>query len=236
MVVSAFELFSVGIGPSSSHTVGPMRAAARFVETLRAGDRLRDLTRISVELYGSLAATGAGHGTQSAILLGLEAAGPKTSPPRIRNAVSPRSPPPAPRGSAGGHAGAPPDRGRDDSARLDGPAAPSQRNDVECLQFPRRGAVHPDLLLHRRRVRRHRGLPRCRHGPPLRHPVAVRLGSRTARTLCTQGTHHQRGRHEQRTVLPLRGGRSGRACCTCAMSWSRVHATASPATAYCPEF
>ncbi|MCV7255932.1 L-serine ammonia-lyase [Mycobacterium hackensackense] len=77
MVVSAFELFSVGIGPSSSHTVGPMRAAARFVEALRAGDQMRDLTRISVQLYGSLAATGAGHGTQSAILLGLEGCRPE---------------------------------------------------------------------------------------------------------------------------------------------------------------
>ncbi|XVQ15211.1 L-serine ammonia-lyase [Spirillospora sp. CA-255316] len=77
MTISVFDLFSVGIGPSSSHTVGPMRAAARFAEELgRTGalDRVRD---VEVHLYGSLAATGAGHGTFPAVLLGLEGAHPE---------------------------------------------------------------------------------------------------------------------------------------------------------------
>ncbi|MGV9711862.1 L-serine ammonia-lyase [Gordonia sp. NPDC003424] len=72
MTVSVFDLFSVGIGPSSSHTVGPMRAAARFVVDLRTLGALDDTADVRVDLYGSLAATGRGHGTMTAILLGLE--------------------------------------------------------------------------------------------------------------------------------------------------------------------
>ncbi|MDV3126302.1 L-serine ammonia-lyase [Mycobacterium sp. 21AC1] len=78
MTISVFELFSVGIGPSSSHTVGPMRAAARFAADLAARDLLDEVTGVRVDLYGSLAATGAGHGTMSAILLGLEGFQPET--------------------------------------------------------------------------------------------------------------------------------------------------------------
>jgi L-serine dehydratase len=72
MAISVFDLFSVGIGPSSSHTVGPMRAAAMFVADLAARDELDQVADVRVDLYGSLAATGAGHGTMPAILLGLE--------------------------------------------------------------------------------------------------------------------------------------------------------------------
>jgi L-serine dehydratase len=72
MTISVFDLFSVGIGPSSSHTVGPMRAAARFVSELRTSGAFDDVADVRVDLYGSLAATGAGHGTMTAILLGLE--------------------------------------------------------------------------------------------------------------------------------------------------------------------
>ncbi|WP_068279678.1 L-serine ammonia-lyase [Aldersonia kunmingensis] len=72
MTISVFELFSVGIGPSSSHTVGPMRAAARFVSDLRTLGAFDDVEDLRVDLYGSLAATGAGHGTMTAVLLGLE--------------------------------------------------------------------------------------------------------------------------------------------------------------------
>jgi L-serine dehydratase len=78
MTVSVFELFSVGVGPSSSHTVGPMRAASRFVRDLRTMDAVADVSDIRVDLYGSLAATGAGHGTMSAVLLGLEGFEPET--------------------------------------------------------------------------------------------------------------------------------------------------------------
>jgi L-serine dehydratase len=73
MAVSTFDLFKIGIGPSSSHTVGPMRAAARFVSRwLDEAGRLGDVARIHAEVYGSLALTGRGHGTDKALLMGLE--------------------------------------------------------------------------------------------------------------------------------------------------------------------
>ncbi|WP_369046604.1 L-serine ammonia-lyase [Sinomonas sp. P10A9] len=72
MAVGVFELFSVGIGPSSSHTVGPMRAGAVFARELRDQGLLESVTSLRVDLYGSLAATGHGHGTFTAVLLGLE--------------------------------------------------------------------------------------------------------------------------------------------------------------------
>lgn len=72
MAVGVFDLFSIGIGPSSSHTVGPMRAAVVFVEELKASGTLVNVASLRVDLYGSLAATGHGHGTMTAILLGLE--------------------------------------------------------------------------------------------------------------------------------------------------------------------
>ncbi len=72
MAVSVFDLFKIGIGPSSSHTVGPMRAAHRFVGRLDEFGHLAKLARIRCELFGSLALTGRGHGTDKAVLLGLE--------------------------------------------------------------------------------------------------------------------------------------------------------------------
>ncbi len=71
MSLSVFDLFKVGIGPSSSHTVGPMVAGARFLEVLGAGPGIESVARIKVELYGSLALTGVGHASDKAILLGL---------------------------------------------------------------------------------------------------------------------------------------------------------------------
>ncbi|ALJ19906.1 L-serine ammonia-lyase [Microbacterium sp. No. 7] len=72
--VGVFDLFTIGVGPSSSHTVGPMRAAADFAA--RLGPRAAHATGVDVELFGSLAATGAGHGTLTAVLLGLEGCRP----------------------------------------------------------------------------------------------------------------------------------------------------------------
>lgn len=77
MTISVFDLFSVGIGPSSSHTVGPMRAAARFADDLAGFGTLATVAAVRVDLYASLAATGAGHGTMSAVLLGLEGCHPE---------------------------------------------------------------------------------------------------------------------------------------------------------------
>ena len=81
MTVSVFDLFSVGIGPSSSHTVGPMRAAARFADDLADEGLLGEVAAVRVDLYGSLAATGGGHGTMPAILFGLEGERPELLDP-----------------------------------------------------------------------------------------------------------------------------------------------------------
>lgn len=78
--ISVKELFTIGIGPSSSHTVGPMRAAYRFVESL-GPERQQQAVRIAVELYGSLALTGKGHATDSAVILGLLGWQPETVDP-----------------------------------------------------------------------------------------------------------------------------------------------------------
>ncbi|RSD23759.1 L-serine ammonia-lyase [Amycolatopsis eburnea] len=86
MAISVFDLFSIGIGPSSSHTVGPMRAALTFVDGL--GDDLARTSRVQAELFGSLGATGFGHGSDKAVLLGLSGERPEeidtdTVPARI---------------------------------------------------------------------------------------------------------------------------------------------------------
>ncbi|MFD5839409.1 L-serine ammonia-lyase [Streptomyces collinus] len=78
MAISVFDLFSIGIGPSSSHTVGPMRAAGLFVRRLRNEELLGSVASVRSELYGSLGATGHGHGTPKAVLLGLEGDSPRT--------------------------------------------------------------------------------------------------------------------------------------------------------------
>ncbi|GAB1642244.1 L-serine ammonia-lyase [Krasilnikovia sp. MM14-A1259] len=77
-MISVFELFKVGIGPSSSHTVGPMRAARIFAEALVADGELARTARVTAELFGSLGATGHGHGSDKAVLLGLAGEAPET--------------------------------------------------------------------------------------------------------------------------------------------------------------
>src|SRR3984893_11308369 len=74
--VSAFDLFKVGLGPSSSHTVGPMRAAGRFAHELAGSGKLEQTARAAVYLYGSLPLPGRGHSTDRAILLGLSGEAP----------------------------------------------------------------------------------------------------------------------------------------------------------------
>lgn len=76
MNISLFDMFSIGIGPSSSHTVGPMIAANEFLQLLKDNDVFSHTTRVKIELYGSLALTGKGHGTDKAILNGLEGQSP----------------------------------------------------------------------------------------------------------------------------------------------------------------
>ena len=81
MTLSVFDIFKVGIGPSSSHTMGPMRAAREFVLSLKDAGQLAATQQIAVRLYGSLALTGLGHGTDRAVLAGLEGADPESVDP-----------------------------------------------------------------------------------------------------------------------------------------------------------
>ena len=78
MTISVFDLFSIGIGPSSSHTVGPMRAARMFTERLAADGVLDGVAGVRAELFGSLGATGHGHGSVGAVVLGLMGELPET--------------------------------------------------------------------------------------------------------------------------------------------------------------
>lgn len=80
MAISVFDLFKIGIGPSSSHTVGPMKAARLFALGLAAGDLLSHTAGVQVELFGSLGLTGKGHGSDKAIILGLEGYEPESVP------------------------------------------------------------------------------------------------------------------------------------------------------------
>ncbi|GHE20677.1 L-serine ammonia-lyase [Halomonas urumqiensis] len=83
MSISVFDMFKIGVGPSSSHTVGPMVAARTFVEALRAQHELARVSRLEVRLYGSLSATGVGHGTDRAVIMGLMGERPERIDPAV---------------------------------------------------------------------------------------------------------------------------------------------------------
>lgn len=72
-MISVFDIYKIGVGPSSSHTVGPMKAGKEFIDELRSMGKLRDVTKITVDVYGSLSLTGKGHHTDIAIIMGLAA-------------------------------------------------------------------------------------------------------------------------------------------------------------------
>ena len=86
-MIGVFELFKIGLGPSSSHSVGPMKAAKAFADTARAEGLADKIERVAVTLYGSLAWTGRGHATDKAILLGLAGAAPDTVEPDAADAI-----------------------------------------------------------------------------------------------------------------------------------------------------
>lgn len=90
MSISVFDLFKIGIGPSSLHTVGPMHAARMFALRLKTDGVLSRCNRVCVELYGSLGATGAGHGSPKAILMGLEGETPEVFGVTVRRLICPR--------------------------------------------------------------------------------------------------------------------------------------------------
>ncbi|MFA0085181.1 L-serine ammonia-lyase [Vibrio sp. 10N.261.51.F12] len=76
-MISVFDIYKIGVGPSSSHTVGPMKAGKEFIDDLRSMGKLRDITKITVDVYGSLSLTGKGHHTDIAIIMGLAGNSPE---------------------------------------------------------------------------------------------------------------------------------------------------------------
>ncbi len=78
--ISVFDMLKIGVGPSSSHTLGPWRAAERFIEHLKSLNLLQETKEVHVDLYGSLSLTGKGHATDLAIMLGLSGADPEYTP------------------------------------------------------------------------------------------------------------------------------------------------------------
>ncbi|MBT8302707.1 MAG: L-serine ammonia-lyase, partial [Maribacter sp.] len=78
--ISIFDMLKIGIGPSSSHTLGPWRAAERWISELKSAEHFQDIENIEVHMYGSLSLTGKGHATDYAIMLGLSGADPEYVP------------------------------------------------------------------------------------------------------------------------------------------------------------
>jgi L-serine dehydratase len=86
-MISVFDMFSIGIGPSSSHTVGPMKAAKKFVDELKKQTLLTNIDRVKCELFGSLGQTGIGHGTGKAVILGFSGETPETIPVELIDSI-----------------------------------------------------------------------------------------------------------------------------------------------------
>lgn len=78
--ISVFDMLKIGVGPSSSHTLGPWRAAERFLEETKTKNKFDAITKVEIHLYGSLSLTGKGHATDFAVMLGLSGQNPETIP------------------------------------------------------------------------------------------------------------------------------------------------------------
>lgn len=86
--ISVFDILKIGVGPSSSHTMGPWVAARRFIQLLKESVTISTVNKVEVDLFGSLALTGRGHGTDMALILGLSGCDPETIPiPKITSAI-----------------------------------------------------------------------------------------------------------------------------------------------------
>ena len=184
MTISAFDLYKVGIGPSSSHTVGPMRAANTFVTRLATDGLLARTTAVRAEMFGSLGVTGHGHGTVKAVVLGLEGEQPDLVDPEV---AEPRVAQVRAEGVlqlAGKHAVK---FSMDDDLVLHRrKRLPFHSNGMRFIA-PRRGRARPaepGVLLGRRRVRPRRGrdraLRRDRGRPGAAGPVPVQQRRRAA--------------------------------------------------------
>ena len=141
MAISVFDLFTIGIGPSSSHTVGPMRAARRFAETAGEEGLLERTARVRVELYGSLALTGKGHGTDRAVLIGLEGETPEEVDPDAMPARGGGSAPTSGSALLGRHEIPFDEKRRPDLQPQGAAAAPLERHALHGLRRRRAGAL-----------------------------------------------------------------------------------------------
>ena len=217
MTISAFDLFKVGIGPSSSHTVGPMRAACSVRPPSAGGrDCSRGSPGVRCELFGSLGATGHGHGSVKAVVLGLEGERPDLVDPSSGRPAR-RVHPPRGQADAGRRA---PDRVSPRRRRRAAPpqatGLPQQRDGLPRAGRRRHRAGPARVLLGRRRLRPRRGRSRQpgdrrgQHPGPL--PVPHRRGTAGARAgdRAADQRHHAR----QRALLAERDRRSARVCCT----------------------
>ncbi len=171
-MVGVFELFKIGIGPSSSHTVGPMLAALSFGRSLKAAGLLAATANVTVTLFGSLAWTGKGHATDRAVILGLAGEAPGHDRPRPRRGNPGCGEPGSPADAAGGSRRRvrPGPRHRLRHGR--DPAAPPQHAAFRGARGGWRPAVRRELVLGRRRLRAARGRGR-------RRPSATGRRSRT---------------------------------------------------------
>ena len=189
MVCSVFDLFKIGVGPSSSHTMGPMTAACRFVERLRDDGLLERTERVEVDLYGSLALTGKGHATDRADpARPVAASGPTGSTPTRPTARSPRSARPAGSALGGAHEIA------FDEARdlrfLQRERLPHHSNGMRFTAFDAAGgaARQRSLLFGRRRRGGRRG------GDRAQRPARGRLGRALPLQLGRAIARHRRAR------------------------------------------
>ena len=217
MAVGVFDLFSIGIGPSSSHTVGPMRAAAVFAEELKASGDLEKVASLRVDLYGSLAATGHGHGTMTAILLGLEGFHPELILPEE---VEDRLAAIAETGTLQLAGSVQLPYGVKDMVLRPLTILPRHTNGMTFTVSDADGEVlhQRHVLLRRRRLHRPRGRGgRGAEGTRrIQEGTAAALPHRrgTAGPLPVQGPLDRRDHVRQRARLPHRGGDPRRACCT----------------------
>ena len=234
MRIGVFELFKIGLGPSSSHSVGPMKAAKAFADAL-AEQGLRDRTaRVVVTLFGSLAWTGRGHATDKAVVLGLAGEAPESVDPDAADAI---------------FAG----RGQEQDFAVRRTPACASTSKAICCSTPRQSPpVHPNTLalraedgdgrdragatmvLDRRRLHRRR-----REGPRRgcggvggavrlrRRPIAAAAGAR-------KRTDHRRDGAQQRDRAPPRRSGRRRICATCARRCFQASSAGWRRAANCP--
>ena len=210
-MISVFELFKIGVGPSSSHTMGPMKAAFAFASGLVDRGSLGRVAAVEVTLMGSLAFTGRGHATDKAVILGLSGVEPEAIDPDEAEALVSRSS----RQRAPAARGALRDRLRSGAGdRLRHPhaaAAPSQHPAADRKRRGRRDARGRDLALDRRRLRRSRrggaGLACGRGARPLSLPLGRRASGAGRRIRA-----HDRRAHARQRNGPAAGGRGRDPC------------------------